>query len=202
MENITKYLNPKNILTNLAGAGILSFGLYNIHSISEVTEGGVLGLALLLEHHFGISPSITNFIITALCYFFGFRTFGRIFLLNSFVSVAGFSFFYSLFERFPRIYPDISNFPLIASVLGGIMVGVGVGLCVKSGGAPTGDDALAMSICQKIDIPIQAVYLISDLIVLVFSITYIPIDRIIYSLITVFISGQIVGKITQKKSNI
>ena len=47
------------------GSAILAFGLYNVHSISGVTEGGVLGLTLLLEHWFGISPSIAALCSTA-----------------------------------------------------------------------------------------------------------------------------------------
>ena len=43
----------------LSGSFILAFGLYNIHSQSGVTEGGVLGLILLLDHWFGLSPSIS-----------------------------------------------------------------------------------------------------------------------------------------------
>ena len=42
----------------LLGTAILSFGLYNIHSQASITEGGVLGLQLLIQHWFGISPSI------------------------------------------------------------------------------------------------------------------------------------------------
>ena len=49
----------KEILTRYAvlllGAAILSFGLFNVHSQSGVTEGGVLGTTLLLHHWFGIS---------------------------------------------------------------------------------------------------------------------------------------------------
>ena len=40
----------------LLGSGILSFGLYNIHERTNVTEGGVLGMTLLLQHWFGFSP--------------------------------------------------------------------------------------------------------------------------------------------------
>lgn len=44
----------------LLGAAILSFGLYNIHSQSSITEGGILGMTLFLKHWLGISPGITG----------------------------------------------------------------------------------------------------------------------------------------------
>ena len=45
-----KNLKAKSIIVSLLGSAILAFGLYNVHSISSVTEGGVLGLTLLLHH--------------------------------------------------------------------------------------------------------------------------------------------------------
>ena len=68
-----------------------------------------------------------------------------------------------------------------------------LGLCVRVGGAPGGDDALAMSISHMTGWKIQWVYLMTDLIVLGLSISYIPLTRIGYSILTVILSGQIVG---------
>ena len=42
------------------GAAILAFGLYNVHSQSHITEGGVLGMTLLLEHWLGVSPAVSE----------------------------------------------------------------------------------------------------------------------------------------------
>ena len=78
-------------------------------------------------------------------------------------------------------------------MLGAVFVGVGAGLCVRAGGAPGGDDALAMSLYQMTGIPIQWLYLGSDLLVLLLSLSYIPLQRIAYSLLTVILSGQIIG---------
>ena len=50
------------------GAAILAFGLYNVHSQSHITEGGVLGMTLLLEHWLGISPAISEVVLDGICY--------------------------------------------------------------------------------------------------------------------------------------
>ncbi len=68
-----------------------------------------------------------------------------------------------------------------------------VGLCVRIGSAPTGDDALAMSAAAKFKIGIQWVYLTTDFIVLALSVSYIPLKRLAYSLLTVLLSGQLIG---------
>ncbi len=185
----------------LSGSTILAFGMYNIHSVSLVTEGGTLGLTLLFEKWFSLSPSVSGFILNAVCYIVGIKTLGRKFLIYSGVSALSFSIAYRIFEFFPRIYPEIADYPLISAILGAVFVGVGVGICVKYGGAPCGDDALAMSISVKTKIKIQWIYLISDVTVLLLSLTYIPLSRIIYSLITVIISGQIIGLLTKKSAS-
>ncbi len=188
-------LKLKNCLSILLGSAILSFGLYNVHSISGVTEGGVLGLTLLLEHWFGISPSVTGLILNGLCYLLGFKMLGKEFIAYSIVAGGGFSLFYAVFEQFPPLWPQLADMPLIAAVVGSLFVGIGVGLCVRANSAPTGDDSLALSLSHHFNIGIQWVYLASDLIVLLMSLTYIPLSRIAYSLLTVILSGQIIGLI-------
>ena len=196
------------ILLLLLGCAIQAFGLYHIHSFSGVTEGGVLGATLLLQHHFKISPAITSFVLNALCYLLGWRLLGRRFLVYSLFSCAGFSLFYALFEAIgyvlpPPVYQCLQNYPWTAAVVGAIFIGVGAGLCVRVGGAPSGDDALAMSLSHVTGLGIQWIYLASDLLVLGLSVTYLPWERLFWSLVSVILSGQIIGwvqKIPQIKS--
>ncbi len=186
-------ISLRSCLIALLGSAILSFGIYNIHSLSGVTEGGVLGMTLLLEYWFRISPALSSFVMSLMCYILGWRTLGRKFIVYSGVATAGFSVSYWIFEQFPPVYPQIANMPLTATILGAVFVGVGAGLCVRVGGAPSGDDALAMSLAKITPLPIQWIYLISDLVVLALSLSYIPARRMVYSLLTVILSGQLIG---------
>ena len=194
-----KGIKLKSCIISVLGGIILSFGIYNIHSVSGVTEGGTLGLTLLFENWFGLSPAVSEIILNGICYITGIRTLGRSFLVYSAVSTLSFSISYRIFECFPRIYSEIAEFPVACAILGAVFVGVGVGLCVRMGGAPCGDDALAMTISKLTKIKIQWAYLISDLTVLALSLTYIEPKRIIWSLVTVVISGQIIGSIARKQ---
>lgn len=189
----------RNCIISFFSAAFLAFGMYNVHSISGITEGGVLGAVLLIRHWLHISPALSSLVLNGLCYLLGWHTFGKSFLLYSGVSALGYSVCYSICEQFPPIYPQIARMPLAAAILGSIFVGVGCGICVRLGGAPSGDDALAMSLSKLTKIPIQWIYLISDLVVLGLSLTYIPFGKIIYSLLTVLLSGQIIG-LFQKKA--
>lgn len=185
--------NLRSVGIALLGSAVLAFGLYNIHSLSGVTEGGVLGLTLLLQHWLDISPALSGLVLNAACYLFGWWALGRDFVLMSAVAGGGFSLFYWICELFPPLFPGIAAYPLAAALLGACFVGLGVGLSVRAGGAPGGDDALAMGISKLSGLKLQWIYLASDLAVLLLSLSYIPVRRIMYSLLTVILSGQIIG---------
>ena len=188
-----KCFEAKKVMMCLIGSAILSFGLYNIHALSGVTEGGILGMTLLLHYWFHISPAVSGFVMNAVCYLIGWRSLGKNFVAYSIVAGGGFSLFYAIFEKFPPLWPQLADMPLVASLLGAMFVGVGIGLCVRAGGAPGGDDALAMVISKATKSDIRWAYLASDLIVLVLSLTYLDFTRIALSLLTVILSGQIIG---------
>lgn len=184
----------------LLSSSFLAFGMYNIHSPASISEGGILGLVLLLQNWFHFSPAVSSFVLNGFCYLLGWRTFGKSFLFYSILATIGYSVCYGICEQFDPLFPEIASMPLAASLIGSLFVGIGCGVCVRIGGAPTGDDAFAMSIFSLTGISIQWIYLVSDLTVLLLSLSYIPLQRIGYSLLTVFLSGQIIG-ILQKKSS-
>ena len=177
----------------LLGSAILAFGLFNVHSQSRITEGGVLGTTLLLQHWFGISPSISEAVLDVCCYLLGLKYLGKSFL--RYALTGGFALSYALFERMGYMLPSMLDQPLLAAVVGGLFVGVGVGLVVRVGGAAGGDDALALVIAKLLQWPVSRAYLFTDLVVLLLSLTYIPLQNIACSLVTVTLSSFIIGKI-------
>lgn len=172
---------------------ILAFGLYNVHAQTSISEGGVLGMMLLLKYWLHISPAYSGFVLDVLCFAFGYRVLGKSFLQYSLIATAIFSLSYRIFEQFDPLWPDLSRAPAAAALLGAVFVGVGVGLSVRAGGAAGGDDALAMALHARTHIDIQWLYLITDVAVLALSLTYIPFARLVWSFVTVILSGQIIG---------
>ena len=177
------------------GACILSFGLYNIHERTGVTEGGVLGMTLLLQHWFGLSPAITSPVMDIACYLLAWHFLGNAFAKYAVAASLAFAASHALWEQFPPLLPDLSAFPMAAAILGALFVGLGVGLVVRIGGACGGDDALALTIAHVSRWPIFRCYLFTDLAVLLLSLTYIPFARIVYSLVTVTISSVVIGRV-------
>ncbi len=191
-------MKAKKYTAIIIGSTILSFGIYNIHSQSRITEGGVLGLILLLEYWFLISPAISSFIIDATCFLIGFKILGGGFFLSSIIATFSFSLSYRIWQIWPPIIPDLSNSPFVAALVGAVFVGVGVGLCVKQGAAAGADDTLALIYSHYKKKNIARFYLMSDITILTLSLSYIPIEKIGYSIISVLISGFIIGKISSR----
>lgn len=186
-------LKPFNCIVIIFASLLQAFGIYNIHAVSSVTEGGVLGATLLIRHLSGISPAVSSLILNTVCYALGWKTLGKNFIACSVLSICTYSLGYAVCELLPPLWPQIAQMPLTAAIAGALFIGIGAGLCVKAGGATSGDDALAMSLSHITKIDIQWIYLVSDLTVLLLSLSYVPLGRIAYSLLTVVLSGQIIG---------
>lgn len=185
-------LVPEKVLAILIGTAIGSFGVYNIHQQVNITEGGVLGMILLLNHWTGISPSILTPILDILCYTFAFKYLGWDFLKVSFVATLSLAGFFKLWEQFPPMLPDLSAYPLVAAIAGGMFIGVGVGLIVRQGASSGGDDALVLAISKVTRCRLSRAYLATDITVLLGSLSYIPLRRIAFSLLTVTISSLLI----------
>ena len=197
MERSVEKYHIKKMCHNLigkfySGIWIISCTLH-LRCYRGWCTGGVLGMTLLLNHWLHISPAVSGFVMNAACYLLGWKLLGKEFIAYSALATVGFSGMYKICEQFPHLWPGLADMPLVAALVGALFVGVGAGLCVRVGGAPSGDDALAMSISHAAGWKIQWVYLLSDLIVLVMSLSYIPVRRIGYSLFTVLLSGQLIG---------
>ena len=184
---------PLRVFLALLGAFIQAVGLCNIHAFADVTEGGVLGATLLIEHWFLISPALSALFLNALCYLFGWRTLGKDFLIYSAVCSGAYSLFYALLAPYAPLWPELSASPFLSAIIGALFIGVGAGLGVRAGGATCGDDALAMALSRLTKLDIQWLYLITDGLVLLLSVTYIPLTKLGWSLLTVVLSGQIIG---------
>lgn len=177
------------------GAMIATFGIHNIHQQTGITEGGVIGLMLFLEHWLGISPAFITPVLDLTCYLLAFKYLGGRFIKISALSTLSVSLFYKLWEQFLPMLPDLSGHPLMAALAGALFVGVGVGIIVRQGGSSGGDDALALTISRVSGWRLARCYLFTDLVVLFLSLSYIPVTRIAFSLITVTLSSWLIDRV-------
>ncbi len=198
-EKLKENITTKKILFLMLGGMIYSFGIHNIHQRTGITEGGVIGLMLLIEHWLKISPAYITPVLDIICYALAVKFLGWGFIKLSVIATAFVSVFYKIWEQFPPMLPDLSDYPFAAAVLGGIFVGVGVGIIIRQGGSSGGDDALALAISNAFHCKLSLSYWSTDAIILLLSLTYIPFKRIFFSLITVTVSSHIIDFIKEFK---
>ena len=194
MNKEKKYLDK---LLIIIGSAIVAYGIYNIHSRCDIAEGGELGVELLIYNLLNISPAIVSLIIDVTSYIIGSKIYGRKFLLNAIIGTISYSFFYFVFEITPSIFPDLSNQLLLASIIGGMFVGIGCGMVIYNGGACGGGDAIALIVSKILRIPVSLSYFLLDVLIIVASLSYISFDKITYSLLTAIISSILIGYISR-----
>ena len=192
MESKKKIL--RSVLLIALGSSILAFGSYNFNYQNNVTEGGVLGLLLLVKNVFDISPSITNLIIDFSLFAIGSKFFGKKFLACSIFATFCFSVSYRFWESIGFLTPNFTNSMLVG-------VGVGAGIVLRGGGASGGDDVIALLGNKFTPLKVQHVYMLTDAIVLLMSLVYLDFKQIFFSIIAVCISGKLISVIYEYKND-
>lgn len=114
-------LKTTNCIVAFLSSALQAFGMYNIHALSGVTEGGVLGATLLFDHWFGLSPAVSSFVLNIACYVLGWRTLGKSFIAYSAIAACGYSASYAICELFP---PPVAGYrePSPSGLRGGCIV--------------------------------------------------------------------------------
>ena len=120
---------------------------------------------------------------------------GGMFIVRAVISTAFMSLCLAFWALFPPFLSGLS--PLMAAIYGALCIGIGVGIMIYNGGSSGGDDALALTLSKTFHWRLSKTYFICDLTVLVLSLSYIRLERIFYSLITVMLSSYLIDKIQQ-----
>jgi len=205
IKEILLYTNWRNIFFALLGSAILAFGTNYIYANSQIPEGGIMGVCLIIEHFTGIHPSISNILITLFCYMLAWRLMGTRYILNASVATLGFSLFYAIFSSpaLDNLIPSMAEYPLIAALIGAILVEVGTGLTHRFGSAPSGEQALTMAIVKRGSFNLAWIQFIRDFIVLSIPLLYIdePMNAV-YAIIIMALTTPITDHIVNAPKNV
>lgn len=188
-------VNPFDILLILIGNATMSFSLVNIHSQSGITEGGILGAAVLLDKAFGWNQAITSFIMNCGFFILGVAILRQGFFKRAIFSAACYSIFYEIFQVMGPVLPSMEAYPILAAIVGGLLLGSGCGLVVTRGAVAGGDDCYAMIVSHYTSLRLSQSYFSSDFIVLLISfLVYLPFTNVLCSLLTTSVSSFVIGQ--------
>ena len=96
IKRVLRRFTPGRIAIIMLGTAILSFGIHNIHQRTAITEGGIIGLVLLINHWLGVPASVASPLLDAASYALAFKFLGWDFLLSAGIASVSLAGFYRL----------------------------------------------------------------------------------------------------------
>ena len=187
LRKIIEYL----ILT--LGSIIAAFALEQFLIPNTILDGGVTGISIIIYKVTNIPLSILVLLINIPFIYIGYKNLGKRFLFRTVYSMLVFSLFLSYFELFNPLTEEM----LLATVFGGAILGVGVGLIIKCGGCNDGTESVAMVISKKTSLSVGQIVLLFNLVIYVLAGFIFGFDRAMYSLLTYIITFKVIDFVSE-----
>jgi uncharacterized membrane-anchored protein YitT (DUF2179 family) len=186
----------KQFLPILVGTAIYAFGLHYFVVPNELMEGGITGIALLLNYSMNVPPSYTTLILNIPLFYLGWRIFGRKPMYYTLLGILSLSFFLWIMELLIS-YEWLSPFRseqdyLLAALYAGLTLGTGLGIVFRFGGTTGGTDIIARVGNKIKGWSMGQTILIMDTIVIGVSLFYISREKVLYTLVLVFIASRMI----------
>lgn len=175
------------------GAIIAAYALESLLIPNTILDGGVTGISIIISKLFKIPVSILVLLLNIPFVYVGYKNLGRGFLIRAVYSMVLFSIFLSIFQYFIPITEQM----LLATVFGGSLLGIGVGLVIHFGGCIDGTESVALVISKKTALSVGQVVLIFNLVIYGIAGFIFGLDRAMYSLLTYFITFRVIDFISE-----
>ena len=185
--------NIKNILLAILGSFIFSAGVNAFIISGNLGEGGVTGIAIVLYYAFHISPALTNFVANAILIVIGYKFLSKKSTILTIIATVLISVFLSLTESW---HVETGNV-IINAVFGGTSVGLGIGIIVLAGGTTAGTTILARIANKYLDVSTAYALLFFDLIVVVISLTVLPLSKALVTVISLYIGTKVMDYVIE-----
>ena len=188
-----KYQTLINFLMLTLGSIIGAFALETILIPNTILDGGVTGISIIISKLTSIPLSILVLILNIPFVYIGYKNMGKGFLMRAVYSMVLFSLSLSYFAYFDTLIDAI----LLATVYGGALLGLGVGLVIHAGGCVDGTESVALVISKRTSLSVGQVVLIFNLIIYFVAGFIFGIDRALYSLLTYFITYKVIDLVSE-----
>lgn len=201
MKALLRSIPFVNLVPIMLGAAVYAFGLHYFIIPNQLMEGGVTGVALLLNYAFGLRVSVTTLALNIPLFILGWKLIGKRGMAYTIFGTVALSFFLWLMElaiAYDLVVPFHAHGDLLLAVLyAGVTLGLGLGLVFRFGGTTGGVDILARILNKFSGWSMGQVILAFDAIILSASLFYIPKEKVLYTLVCVFIASKIIDFIQE-----
>ncbi|WHY75561.1 YitT family protein [Neobacillus sp. WH10] len=183
-RKLTKRKLIQRILLITIGAILMSVGLEIFLVPNNVIDGGITGISIMLSYLTGWKLGIFLFIFNIPFIFLGYKQIGKTFAFSTLYGIIILSIGTTLLHPVPAFTQDI----LLATVFGGIVLGIGVGLVIRYGGSLDGTEILAILFNNKLPFSVGEIIMFFNLFILGSAGFVFSWDRAMYSLIAYFVA--------------
>jgi uncharacterized membrane-anchored protein YitT (DUF2179 family) len=183
-RSMTKGKILQRALLITLGALLMSVGLEIFLVPNHVIDGGIVGISIILSYLTSWKLGLFIFILNIPFFFIGYKQIGKTFALSTLYGIIILSIGTTLLHPVPAFTQDI----LLASVFGGIVLGIGVGLVIRYGGSLDGTEILAILFNKKLPFSVGEIIMFFNLFILGSAGFVFSWDRAMYSLIAYFVA--------------
>ena len=175
------------------GAVLAAYSLESFLIPNTILDGGVTGISIIISKLTMLPVSVLVLLLNIPFVYLGFKNLGKGFLIRTIYSMVVFSFSLSIFQYFEALTSSM----LLATVFGGILLGVGVGLVIHFGGCVDGTESIALIVSKKTSLSVGQVVLLFNLVIYAVAGFFFGLDRAMYSLLTYFITFKVIDFVSE-----
>lgn len=190
---IKRYQTLISFLMLTVGSILAAYALETFLIPNTILDGGVTGISIIISKLTDIPLSALILVLNIPFIYVGFKNIGFGFLIRAVYSMVLFSVFLSYFHTLDSVTHQI----LLATVFGGALLGIGVGLVIHFGGCVDGTESVALVISKKTALSVGQTVLIFNLIIYTVAGTIFGLDRAMYSLLTYFITFKVIDFVSE-----
>jgi len=160
---------------------------------NSVIDGGIIGISLILNFMTGFPFGILILIINLPFLFFGYKHIGKNFFISSSIAIL----LLAVIE-FPlkTVGPFVTD-PLLATVFGGLLLGAGVGLVIRNGGALDGTEILGILLTRKIPFSVGEFVMFFNIFIFTWAGFVLTWEKAMYSILTYYIASKAIDIVIQ-----
>jgi len=185
----------------MIGAAIYACGLHYFIIPNLLMECGISGVALLLNYSLSLPPSLTTLVLNIPLFIIGWHVFGKYTMVYTIFGTVSLSFFLWIMElaiEYQWLSPFIMmDDYLLVALYAGVTLGAGLGIVFRYGGTTGGSDIIARIVQKQWGWSMGQFILVMDVVVIGTSLFYISKEKVLYTLVVVFIASRMIDFIQE-----
>ena len=185
--------NVLSFLLITLGATLAAIALEIFLVPNNIIDGGIIGISIMISYITKVKLSILTFVLNIPFLILGYKQLGKSFLIKAAYAMLVFSI---LLEQFKPV-PELTNDILLATVFGGLLLGIGVGFVIKFGACLDGTEVVAILINKKTSFSVGQVVMFLNFFIYSTSGLLFGWDRALYSILTYFITFKIIDMVSE-----